>query len=208
MFAVSSTVGTNGGNTGDRRGRRSTRRRPARRRSSSSTGSNWTWVQMGPEPYVQPRRRRAHGARLHGTGRRAHRRGRDLTTANGAPATTTTGAGEHVGVREHAEQIRGQHDDVQRPRLRSRLQAIRRSRPDRSASCYANDTTLTGGTANDHAFDMSGNVKEWTLAHEPGENPIRGGASNNTGIGISCPLNFTLGTDTFFFPNVGFRCCR
>jgi hypothetical protein len=67
-------------------------------------------------------------------------------------------------------------------------------------SCYAN--TGTG------AFDMSGNVREWTLAHSPGENPIRGGASNGTADGISCPLNFTLADDTFFFPNIGFRCCR
>ena len=60
----------------------------------------------------------------------------------------------------------------------------------------------------DHVFDMSGNVKEWTLAHQTGQNPIRGGASNNTDVGISCALNFTLADDTFFFPNVGFRCCR
>lgn len=66
--------------------------------------------------------------------------------------------------------------------------------------CYANVGT--------HVFDMSGNVKEWTLARQPGQNPIRGGASNNTDVGISCALNFTLGNDTFFFPNVGFRCCR
>jgi hypothetical protein len=76
------------------------------------------------------------------------------------------------------------------------------------ASCYAADSGLPGGTANDHAFDMSGNVKEWTLAHQPGQNPIRGGAYNNTAVGIDCPLNFTLGDDTFFFPDVGFRCCR
>ena len=57
-------------------------------------------------------------------------------------------------------------------------------------------------------FDLSGNVKEWTLAHVPGENPIRGGASNNTGEGISCPLTFALADDAFFFPNIGFRCCR
>lgn len=68
------------------------------------------------------------------------------------------------------------------------------------ASCFANVDT--------GVFDMSGNVKEWTLAHQPGENPIRGGASNNTAVGISCALNFTLGDDSFFFPNVGFRCCR
>ena len=75
-------------------------------------------------------------------------------------------------------------------------------------SCFADDSGLVGGTANDHAFDMSGNVKEWTLAHQAGENPIRGGASNNTDVGISCALNFTLADDSFFFPNVGFRCCR
>lgn len=64
--------------------------------------------------------------------------------------------------------------------------------------------TVSGG----NVFDMSGNVREWTLAHTPGENPIKGGASNGTSQGLTCALNFTLGDDTFFFPNVGFRCCR
>lgn len=68
-------------------------------------------------------------------------------------------------------------------------------------SCSA---TVSGG----NVFDMSGNVREWTLAHTPGENPIKGGASNGTAQGLTCALNFTLGDDTFFFPNVGFRCCR
>lgn len=79
----------------------------------------------------------------------------------------------------------------------------------------ARDPVLkTGGLTSCYApigtgvFDMSGNVREWTLAHTTGENPIKGGASNGTATGISCALNFTLGTDTFFFPNVGFRCCR
>jgi len=70
------------------------------------------------------------------------------------------------------------------------------------ANCYANLS------ATDHAFDMSGNVKEWTTAHQPGQNPIRGGSSSDTAVGIDCPLNFTLADDTFFFTNVGFRCCR
>jgi len=79
----------------------------------------------------------------------------------------------------------------------------------------ARDNTLTTGflcnckaNTDTGAFDMSGNVREWTLAHAPGENPIRGGAANGTADGISCPLNFTLADDTFFFPNIGFRCCR
>ena len=53
-----------------------------------------------------------------------------------------------------------------------------------ATSCYANDSLLTGGTAADHTFDLSGNVKEWVRAEPPGQNPIRGGASNNTGPGI------------------------
>ncbi|HEY5945416.1 MAG TPA: MopE-related protein, partial [Kofleriaceae bacterium] len=86
---------------------------------------------------------------------------------------------------------------------------------DTSAAPGDQDDVLIGGTlasckstTGGGVFDMSGNVKEWTLAHAPGENPIRGGASNNTAEGISCPLNFTLADDAFYFPNIGFRCCR
>ncbi len=68
--------------------------------------------------------------------------------------------------------------------------------------CFANQAG-----AND-AYDMSGNVKEWTAERTGGQNPIRGGASNNVVTGLTCQLNFTLADDDFFFPNVGFRCCR
>jgi hypothetical protein len=68
--------------------------------------------------------------------------------------------------------------------------------------CFAN------GPGTNDAYDMSGNVKEWTAARAPGQNPIRGGASNNETAGLTCELSFTLANDTFFFPNVGFRCCR
>ena len=60
----------------------------------------------------------------------------------------------------------------------------------------------------DDAFDMSGNVKEWTLARSAGFNPIRGGASNNEVTGTTCKLDFSSGDNSFRFPNVGFRCCR
>jgi len=69
------------------------------------------------------------------------------------------------------------------------------------AACYANGTTAD-------AFDMSGNVKEWTAARAAGQNPLRGGASNNETAGLACGLSFTLADDQFFFPNAGFRCCR
>lgn len=69
------------------------------------------------------------------------------------------------------------------------------------ASCYAEQGV------ND-AYDLTGNVKEWTAARASGQNPLRGGASNNEVPGSSCQINFTLANDAFFFPNVGFRCCR
>ncbi len=67
--------------------------------------------------------------------------------------------------------------------------------------CYAEQG------AND-AYDLTGNVKEWTAARATGQNPLRGGASNNEVPGSSCQISFTLANDAFFFPNVGFRCCR
>ena len=69
-------------------------------------------------------------------------------------------------------------------------------------NCFANGP----GTAD--VYDLSGNVKEWAAARAPGQNPIRGGASNNEVTGLTCGLSFTLANDAFFFPNVGFRCCR
>ena len=69
-------------------------------------------------------------------------------------------------------------------------------------ACYAN------GPGTNDAYDMSGNVKEWAQARLPGQNPLRGGSANNEVDGLTCGLDFTLADDTFFFPNVGFRCCR
>ena len=83
---------------------------------------------------------------------------------------------------------------------------------DHNFSAADDNAILTGTAPGCHTttgeFDMSGNVKEWALARQPNEDPIRGGASNNDDNGTTCALNFTLADDTFFFPNVGFRCCR
>jgi hypothetical protein len=70
------------------------------------------------------------------------------------------------------------------------------------AACYA-DWGAAGGI-----YDLSGNVKEWTAARMPGINPMRGGSYTSTGGGLACDYSFTVADDTFFFPNVGFRCCR
>ena len=70
------------------------------------------------------------------------------------------------------------------------------------AACRAN-----GPTTND-AFDMTGNVREWTSPRSAGVNAMRGGASNTEVNGTACQDDFVLGSNTFFFPNVGFRCCR
>jgi len=76
------------------------------------------------------------------------------------------------------------------------------------ANCYASDDGLKNGATTQKAFDMSGNVREWTLAHQPNQDPVRGGAYNDTQQGVSCTDNFLLADDKFFLPNVGFRCCR
>ncbi|HEY4176644.1 MAG TPA: MopE-related protein [Kofleriaceae bacterium] len=68
-------------------------------------------------------------------------------------------------------------------------------------SCFSEHGT-------EDTYDLSGNVKEWVQERAPGQNPIRGGASNNEETGATCKSDFTLAPDTFFFPNVGFRCCR
>lgn len=71
------------------------------------------------------------------------------------------------------------------------------------AQCYA-----SWGGVGQRIYDMSGNVKEWTAERSANNNPFRGGASNNTGPGISCKSDFGVVDDNFSFPNVGFRCCR
>ncbi len=58
------------------------------------------------------------------------------------------------------------------------------------------------------AFDLSGNIKEWTAERAPGVNPLRGGSFNNTATGTSCQFDFLTADDSFFLPNIGFRCCR
>ena len=79
--------------------------------------------------------------------------------------------------------------------------------------CNGNDFDFDSGTAGDQdgllaggsrsdcraswpaggVFDISGNVKEWTLERSSGVNPLRGGSYNNTACGISCRLQLHRG---------------
>jgi len=67
--------------------------------------------------------------------------------------------------------------------------------------CYAN-------WGANRIYDLSGNVKEWTeTARGTGFHAIRGGSYTNVEAGRTCQFAFTVGSDTFRFPNTGFRCC-
>ncbi len=70
------------------------------------------------------------------------------------------------------------------------------------SSCY-----VTHGGASNRIYDLSGNVKEWTVARSAGVNPLRGGSMNNPRDGLRCDYDFTVADDVFQFTNVGFRCC-
>ena len=64
----------------------------------------------------------------------------------------------------------------------------------------------TWGSA--YVYDMSGNVKEWTFDERTfGYREIRGGSSNVPRGGLTCQFDFTIGAESFFFYNLGFRCC-
>jgi len=70
------------------------------------------------------------------------------------------------------------------------------------ADCY------TDWSAN-VVYDMSGNVKEWTnTAPAAGVHSIRGGSYNNIEYGRTCTFDWTVGDNSFSFPNTGFRCCK
>ncbi|MFW5921275.1 MAG: MopE-related protein, partial [Polyangiales bacterium] len=70
-------------------------------------------------------------------------------------------------------------------------------------ACYAD------WGSGDRIWDMSGNVKEWTNTSpgDPDLHYIRGGSYNNVEAGRTCQFDFTVGDDSFAFPNTGFRCC-
>ena len=58
------------------------------------------------------------------------------------------------------------------------------------------------------AYDMSGNLKEWTSTQvQPGAFNVRGGAFDTASGGLACRFNFVSMDSTFSYANLGFRCC-
>ncbi len=59
------------------------------------------------------------------------------------------------------------------------------------------------------AFDMSGNLKEWTSTQvQPGAFGIRGGGYDTPSNGLACQFSFVSADPSFLFANLGFRCCE
>jgi len=62
----------------------------------------------------------------------------------------------------------------------------------------------------DVVYDMSGNLKEWTndqKSTSPSAHTVRGGGYDNIYPGLTCDFTFAVMPDTFYYPNLGFRCC-
>lgn len=58
------------------------------------------------------------------------------------------------------------------------------------------------------AYDMSGNVQEWTSTQvSSGAYSVRGGASDSPSGGLTCQFNFVSFSHDFEYDNLGFRCC-
>ena len=58
------------------------------------------------------------------------------------------------------------------------------------------------------AFDLSGNVKEWTSTEvTPNTFRVRGGSFDNIEEGLTCEFDFVAFNQNIAFPNLGFRCC-
>jgi uncharacterized repeat protein (TIGR01451 family) len=59
------------------------------------------------------------------------------------------------------------------------------------------------------AFDLSGNLKEWTsTAATPGVFQVRGGGFDSPAGGLACDFTFVSMNSSFAFANLGFRCCQ
>ncbi|MDY0001933.1 MAG: MopE-related protein [Polyangia bacterium] len=67
--------------------------------------------------------------------------------------------------------------------------------------------------SSDGAYDLSGNLREWT-AHQTGTTPggepiyvVRGGEYQTPAPGLTCAFTLSQAVGTVVLPSVGFRCC-
>jgi MYXO-CTERM domain-containing protein len=70
--------------------------------------------------------------------------------------------------------------------------------------------TAAGCISKDGVNDMSGNLREWTddqQSTSPSAHTVRGGGYDNVWFGLQCDFAFAVMPDTFYYPNLGFRCC-
>jgi hypothetical protein len=82
---------------------------------------------------------------------------------------------------------------------------------DAAADAVRPTGSLAGCVSADGAFDLSGNLKEWTsdlrLAGPPPAYEIRGGSFDNIAEGLTCAFDFVVDDADGLNPNRGFRCC-
>ena len=58
------------------------------------------------------------------------------------------------------------------------------------------------------AYDLSGNVREWTNTPVgSGIHEVRGGSYYTIEAGRTCDFDFTVSVDSSALENTGFRCC-
>jgi formylglycine-generating enzyme required for sulfatase activity len=58
------------------------------------------------------------------------------------------------------------------------------------------------------AFDLSGNLREWTATQVSASFQVRGGSYTDARQGATCDNDFIKLTPASAFNNLGFRCCR
>jgi hypothetical protein len=67
----------------------------------------------------------------------------------------------------------------------------------------------SGCVSDDGAYDLSGNLREWTsTVVGASAYRVRGGGFDNIADGLTCQFAFIALSPGAFFPNLGFRCCE
>jgi hypothetical protein len=71
--------------------------------------------------------------------------------------------------------------------------------------------SLEACVSEDGAWDLSGNLREWTVDPTDTDEPthvVRGGSFNTPAIGLTCAFTMSRADNDVVLPAIGFRCCR